>query len=287
MSIKHSFLEFSYRPLRLYKSVLTKASSHKGGRLRVLLYHDIAPTEKEKFSSQLRWLSRFWRFISPMDFSAMLSGELPVTEDSLLLTFDDGFYSNREIAETVLNPMGIKAIFFIISQFSSLSDSSEWRDFVSRNICPGLSLEKVPANWRNMGISDLTYLLETGHTIGAHTASHARLSTTPEERLVEEVVTSANYLEEKLGYKIKHFAYTFGDLESFSPSALKVARSRVDFIHTGLRGFNTTSTPPWAIRRDSIDPKNSLSLVGAFLEGGADPIYRSDLAALESWGDMN
>jgi peptidoglycan/xylan/chitin deacetylase (PgdA/CDA1 family) len=249
-----------------------------------LLYHDIAPTDKEQFSYQLRWLSRFWRFISPKECSAMLSGDLPVEEDSLLLTFDDGFYSNRQIAETVLNPLGIKALFFIISQFSLLSDSAAQRDFISRNIYPNLALENIPAHWKNMDISDLTYLLETGHTIGAHTASHARLSKIPQESLVGEIVSSADILERQLGCKIRHFAYTFGDLDSFSPSALKVARSRFDFIHTGLRGYNTSSTPPWAIRRDSLDPKDTFSLVGAFLEGGADIMYRSDLATFESWG---
>lgn len=287
MSIKHTLLTLSYLPLKLGNSILTKSSGQRVGRLRVLLYHDIAPADIEKFSSQLRWLNRFWRFITPMEFSAMLSGELPVVEDSLLLTFDDGFYSNRQVAETVLNPMGIKAIFFIISQFSLLSDHAEGHDFICRNIYPGLPLENVPAHWQNMGISDLAYLLETGHTIGAHTSSHARLSTTPQERLVEEIVSSADSLEGQLGCKIKHFAYTFGDLESFSPSALNIARSRFGFIHTGLRGFNTPLTPPWAIRRDSIDPKDSFSLVGAFLEGGADIVYRSDLARFESWGGIN
>lgn len=287
MSIKHSLLALAYHPLKLCNSILAKGKGQKSGRLRVLIYHDIAPADKDLFRSQLSWLSRSWRFISPIECSAMLSGELAIDEDSLLLTFDDGFYSNRQIAETVLNPMGIKALFFIISEFSLLSKASDCRDFVSRNICPGLSPENIPPHLRNMSLDDLAYLLDTGHTIGAHTASHARLSKLPQEHLVDEIVLSANSIEKELGIKIKHFAYTFGDLGSFSPAALEVARSRFDFIHTGLRGFNCHLTPSWAIRRDSIDPNNSFPLVGALLEGGVDFLYKPDLEIYESWGDIN
>ena len=42
--------------------------------LRVLTYHDIAPYDYDSFEKQLRWLSRSWKFITPEQFSAMVSG---------------------------------------------------------------------------------------------------------------------------------------------------------------------------------------------------------------------
>lgn len=283
MSLKHRILAVAYQPLKFWNKVLRKMGLIHGRRLRVLLYHDIAPVDEARFAAQLSWLSRSWHFITPNEFSAIISGELPLLEDSLLLTFDDGFASNRRITETVLNPMDIKALFFIVSEFADLSDDADWRSFVARNIHPRLPLENVATHWRNMSWNDLTYLLEAGHSIGAHTAHHARLSELEQGDLTAEIILSADILEQKLGCKIEHFAYTFGDLASFSPEALAVARSRFKFVYTGLRGLNAYGVEPWAIRRDAIAATDSFSLLGALLEGGADRFYAPSLTIYESW----
>ena len=39
-----------------------------------------------------------------------------------------------------------------------------------------ISLNKITDSQRNMNWKDLEYLLDSGHTIGAHTAQHSRLS---------------------------------------------------------------------------------------------------------------
>lgn len=285
MPLKHRLLAAAYHPLRMKNRIMRRLSGNKGGRLRVLLYHDIAPINENQFAAQLRWLSRSWRFISPADFELIISSNFVLDEDSLLLTFDDGLISNRRIVETVLNPLGIKAIFFVVSEFVSILDEAECRSFLAQNIYPGLQLDELPRHWRNLTFDDLSYLVHSGHTIGAHTAHHARLSHIVANGLQKEIVTSANFLEERLSIEIKHFAYTFGDLASFSPAALAVARNRFSFIHTGLRGCNDNGVPPWAIRRDAIADTDSLALVGSLLEGGADCIYKSSLKTYESWGN--
>lgn len=284
MSLKHRLLAAAYQPLKLSNALLRQMGGHQGGRLRVLLYHDITPADEARFATQLRWLSRTWRFITPSSFASMIAGEESVPEDCLLLSFDDGFASNRRIAETVLNPMGIKALFFIVSEFAALSDTADWRGFVAQNIYPSLQPEDVPAHWRNMSWDDLAYLLETGHSIGCHTANHARLSQVASEDLEAEIIGSADVLERRLGIKVEHLAYTFGNLASFSKAALVVARSRFKYIYTGLRGDNASGVPSWAIRRDAIAATDPLSLVGALLEGGADRLYADNLAEYESWG---
>ena len=141
----------------------------------------------------------------------------------------------------------------------------------------------MPVSKQNMSIDDLKFLNNTGHSIGAHTADHTRLSDTLGDGLNREIVDSADYLEQKIGIKIEHFAYTFGDLSSFTPEALAIASHRFKYIHTGLRGDNSLKNPPWAIRRDSLSPTDPLYLLGALLEGGADRFYLSSLNEYESW----
>ena len=287
MSLKHSALALAYHPLRLGNSALRLFGKRPAGRLRVLIFHDIPLREEARFAAHLRWLNQSWKFIDKARFEAMISGEEAVREDSLLLTFDDGFASNRRIAEKVLNPMGIRGLFFVVSSFAALTEKDDWRGFVARNIYPRMRPEDVPEYSRNMTWDDLAYLLETGHAIGGHTASHARLSQLGPENLQTEIVESADILEMRLGVTIDHFAYTFGDLDSFSKEALGIARSRFRFIHTSLRGENAQGVPPWAIRRDAIQPADSYSLVGALLEGGADRLYRDSISTYESWGNRS
>jgi len=58
MSLKHRLLAAAYQPLKQRNALLRLVSGHHGGRLRVLLYHDIAATDEARFAAQLRWLSR-------------------------------------------------------------------------------------------------------------------------------------------------------------------------------------------------------------------------------------
>lgn len=289
MSVRHGLLSFSYKPL-VALNFVRRAFKFNGedGRLRVLLFHDIAPNQYDLFREKIEWLSRRWEFVSPAQFGDMLGGRIPIEGDNLLLTFDDGFYSDRVVAEEILNPMGIRGLFFVVSEFSKLRDKNDQFKFISENFYPPSSGERMPKHlecMKNMSIKDLSYLVGAGHTIGSHTTSHLRLSTiSGEENLVNEIVSGADWLQEQLNVKVDHFSFSFGNLASFSPDALSVARKRFPFIYTGMRGDNSQQVPPWAIRRDTIAIKDTLSLVGAFLEGAADFRYKKSLSVYESWG---
>ena len=287
MAIKHSLLASAYPPLKIYSSLKRTIRGARSARLRVLLYHDIDPSLESSFEAQLRWLSKSWQFVTPQQFTAMMDGTAPVEQDSLLLTFDDGFLSNRGIADRILNPMGIQALFFIVSNFSLLPCNGNWRGFIANNIYPTIKERDIPEHWKNMSIDDLNFLINTGHTIGGHTANHRRLSSIAPSDLGSEIIESADLLELVLKIRIEHFAYTFGDLDSFTPLALEVARSRFKYVHTGMRGDNSCVRNSWGIRRDSLSAKAPHFLVGAFLEGGADRIYSSKLKEYESWGSFH
>jgi peptidoglycan/xylan/chitin deacetylase (PgdA/CDA1 family) len=276
MAFHHHLIEGLYYPLKAVKTLARPLGLVSRNSLRVLTYHDISAEEQAQFVSQLRWLSRSWRFLSPNQFAALISGDEPVGSRNLLLTFDDGFASHRRIAHEVLNPMGISALFFIPSEFVS-GDSSD--EAAQRG---ALHAGKLPAN--NMTWSDVGALLEQGHSIGAHTATHARLSELHSEAELErEIVASADALARRLGVPIEHFAYSFGDIASFSPRALAVARSRFRFIYSGLRGDNARRTSPSTLWRDAVTPRDSLTLLSAYLEGTADFHYAQSRAELASW----
>ena len=284
MSLLHHAFATSYPVLNLFRRFGHLTGYDNSTCLRVLLYHDIAPEEYKDFERQLSWLSRSWTFISPEHFAAVISGEATIQDKSLLLTFDDGFASNLTVTEKILNPMGIQALFFVVSDLVAIEDNEEARQFIVRNVKLGSSMDKLPTYMSNMKWADLEALLEQGHSIGAHTRTHARLSEiSSSDSLADEIVCSANRLENRLGVRMEHFAYTFGDLESFSIQALQVAKERFRYIYSGLRGNNLFGTSSFSIRRDVLSPSDPHALVGAFLEGGADFLYRRSLNKLEDW----
>ncbi|MDI1270368.1 MAG: polysaccharide deacetylase family protein [Polaromonas sp.] len=292
MSLHHHILAAAYYPVRVLKAVGRSVGLVPGNQLRVLLYHDIAPADQANFASQLRWLQRSWNFVSVEQFESMVSGKEPIHGRNLLLTFDDGFTSNRVVAEEVLNPMGIQALFFAVSGLVGITDRLEARRLIAERIYPGTRAEELPAHWGNMGWGDLEALLEQGHAIGCHTGTHARLSGVDSpDGLEREITSSADTLEQRLGVSIDHFSYTFGNLASFSEEALAVARRRFRFIYSGLRGDNAQGGSPFALRRDSAEFQDEFSnytvfpnkLLGAFLEGAADAHYAPSRARLDAW----
>lgn len=289
--LHHRILEAAYTPTKLTKGIGRRLGLGSPHALRALLYHDIAPKDKERFAEQLRWLAGRWTFVSPQRFASMLSGEEPVQGRNLLLTFDDGFASNRVIAEEVLGPLGIRALFFVISDFVDIVDPMAARHFISQSIYPGIRPDLLPAHWRNMGWADLEALLEQGHSVGSHTRTHARLSELDDGDLVQEIVGSGDAIALRLRVPVEHFAYTFGDVASFSRQAMSIARDRYRFIYSGLRGENANGATNFVVHRDASAAQDSNHdykvfsnhLLGTFLEGVADNHYASSSKVLDSW----
>jgi len=285
MSFLHKLLAAAYQPIKCWNDAASSIGRKSSDQLRILLLHDVFPQHFDRLKDLLSWLKSRWQFITPEQFEQMKLGLMPIQGRNLLITFDDGFASNRQVVEQVLDPLSIKALFFIVSEFAGINDINLARAFVSDHICPNSKLGQLPEHINNMTWKDLEFLLKNGHTLGSHTRTHARLSDLAQyNALFSEIISSADVIENKLGIGIKHFAYTFGNIGSFSPEALKMARQRYQFVHTGMRGDNCSS-PLWAIRRDSASLETSFSLVGSFLEGGADILYQRHLLTYESWGD--
>lgn len=284
MSAFRSMLPMVYPLMHLFRLIRRKLVGSKAFELRVLICHDIAPHEFGTFRRQLLDLSRSWKLVSPSQFERIMRGEESLTWDSLLLTFDDGFASNRKVVDQVLRPLNIKAIFFVVTDFIDQHDLHAARKFIFDRLQIGASSDALPEHRRNMSWDDLAYLVEQGHMIGGHTASHERLcSGVSTDVLMREIIDSADRLANTLGTSINHFAYPFGNLQSFSREAMLLAKSRFEFVHSGLRGVNRPGKAFFAIRRDAVSTADSPLLIRALLEGASDFLYRRRGLILERW----
>jgi len=282
MSLAHTFLSMSYLPSQAFKKVMGRWLGVRSKSLRVLLYHDIKRIDEHNFAEQIQWLGDRFQFATPNEFRNFVRGIKEPEKDSLLITFDDGNISNRRVSENILDPLGIKALFFIVTDFVDLASITKPHGRRTKKLSVRTGSDNFSSS-AYMSWSDLTFLLKKGHTIGAHTRTHPRLAHLSKAESFEEIVGSGDRLERKLNVCIEDFAYTFGDLKSLDSESLNTARCRYEFIYTGLRGDNSCKVSPLSIRRDSIKPTDSLALIGSFLSGSADILYWKSLKKYESW----
>ena len=249
--------------------------------------HDIPIDKYEDFKSIILSISKRWNFISALELENYLSGKHKLKGRHVLLTFDDGFHSNRLIADEILDPLEIKALFFVIGQFVDLKNHEDQQKFIKNNLYPKWRGHDYPENlkeMKNMDIEDLKHLVRQGHCIGFHSTSHENLASLAEEsELKKEIIEGALKLERELGQKINHFSFGFGNIDYFSKEALEIAQRQFNYIHTGMRGDNSEDTPVWALRRDTISLSDSNIEISSFLEGTADRRYTKKLKRYESW----
>ena len=292
VSVHHKLLIYMEPIFSFVRKVAIKVGFIGSNRLRVLVLHDIPPNQELALKKQLQELKKKWNIVSPETFEKMILGNEPIQDNNLLITFDDGLISNRIVAEKVLNPLGIKAIFFVVTDFIDIKSVDDAHQFIADNIVPQAKKEEIPMDWYNMQWEDLSALIEQGHTIGSHTKKHTRLSScNNKDELIEELVISAKYIESKLGKKVEHFAFTFGNIKSFNIAAMEVAKSQFSFVYSGVRGNNINNVSPLAIRRDVAAYQLSNNeyrlcddkLLTTFLDGIADLRYINARRKLDSW----
>lgn len=242
--------------------------------LRILLFHDIPFAQRPAFRALVEYLALDHRFVPPSRLGEVLAGEAPHGVE-LLATFDDGFRSNLWAAREVLAPLGIRAVFFVSSDFPDCDVPEAARRFVGERIFGGrMRAEDVPESMAPMTWAELATLREDGHAIGSHSATHVRLSTLTDAAMLEaEIAGSGARISAKLGTLVEHFAYPFGDIESITSPALAVARAQYRWVHSGVRGPNRAGTQPGALRRESFAPTDDPRYVRAVIAGGLDWRY--------------
>ena len=181
----------------------------------ILLYHHVAPPERvppdgadgwgfnhspEAFERQLVELRRrHYRFASLAELVNDLSGGHPVSDDSVAVTFDDGWMDNYEYAFPVLRRLGITATFFVISRH----------------------LRPAAGDPKRMGPAELRHLVREGFTIGAHSRTHPDLTRIAPEAAREEIAGCKADIEQTLGAAVDFFAYPGG---AFNRGIVQLAR---------------------------------------------------------------
>jgi peptidoglycan/xylan/chitin deacetylase (PgdA/CDA1 family) len=173
----------------------------------ILAYHDVSPDPHPafrrysvtalEFERQMRWLAEAGYTALDLDsLREARQGGRSLPSRAVVITFDDGLRTCVEHAVPVLAECGLTAVFYLVADF--VGTTSRWM-----REDPGVDLPLF-------GWDEAHELLEGGHQIGAHTASHPRLTALADDSCRAELAGARERLERELGTPVAHLAYPFG-----------------------------------------------------------------------------
>lgn len=250
--------------------VATKFIPEKKGAV-ALTFHNISAGTDKWLMEALGHIKNKYGFMDPSEFAESM-GKTSVAR--VLLTFDDGFSSNKRVAETALARLNIKALFFITHCFIGLSQNEAFK-FAQEFFYPSRPINERDGSMNAMDWKDVQWLISQGHEIGAHTYLHRKLAELSIEEMVNEIVNAANSTEEKLGRKITKFAYPFGSIDSIDEVVVKIASERFNYAFSNLRGMIDESPSKYIIYRQNVTPGIPMWKLDAIIEGKLDWLHSS------------
>lgn len=218
------------------------------GGMPTLMYHkvgDAPPGSKlgklwvstEDFRRQLTYLrDHGYTAIDFRDWRDAEKGVKPLPDKPVLITFDDGYMNNYELAYPILREFGMKGCVFLV--YETMDKHNGWHDPASE---PWLKM----LTWAQIREMQDSGVIE----FGSHTMRHRNLDAIPLEDAKWELEESKRRLEDKLGREMVGFAYPYG-AGAYNPAVRKLAREagyRFDFsVKQGI------SRLPWDREKEAV-----------------------------------
>jgi peptidoglycan/xylan/chitin deacetylase (PgdA/CDA1 family) len=113
------------------------------GSLRVLMYHKIDLTQQDMLAVSVRQFEEQLKYLQNTNYQYITIKELEnnktIPKKATLLTFDDGYVNNLELAYSILKKYGAKATIFIPTAY--VGRTSSW----DNDAAPILSLAQLQA----------------------------------------------------------------------------------------------------------------------------------------------
>src|SRR3989304_5933989 len=116
--LRYALIKFI--PSWIFRPNIWSNSRRFGNVVRILLFHDISNSQLHIFEELICFIEKNYSFLVPQQFHSFLLDKNKSTGQKFMLSFDDGFLSQVKVVKEILNPKGIKAIFFICPSFIGL-----------------------------------------------------------------------------------------------------------------------------------------------------------------------
>ena len=196
----------------------------------------------EQFRSQLKMLRGSGHTsITVSDYLAYRRGERELPDRPVMLTFDDGYSSNFEIAFPIARDHGFTATVFVVSQM--IGGTNCWDD------------DEIQE--RLLDADEIRHLQTQGFEFQSHTRTHASLVAIDDATALRELHGSRCDLEDLLGKEVEAIAYPWSRYDARVERLAEQAGYRGGVILR--RRLNFDHTPLFALRRIGISHTTSLA----------------------------
>src|SRR2546425_841656 len=215
-------------------------------KLPILLYHKIdriPPGSRypknyvtpEQFAAQLAFLARRgYTSTTFADYLAYRRGERLLPRRAVIITFDDGYRSNRTIALPLLRQYGFGATIFLVTAYVGMTNRWD-ADEIQEPL---------------LDAADVRAMQAAGIDFGSHTATHVRLATLRPVEALRELRTSRERLGALLGKPVSVVGYPYGDYNRETMQFARDAGYEAGVIIR--RRMNTDATDVLELRRIPI-----------------------------------
>jgi peptidoglycan/xylan/chitin deacetylase (PgdA/CDA1 family) len=226
-----------------------------GVRLPVLLYHHVGPqypgtihgltVSAERFEDHVRWLARHgYKGICAADWLRWRNDGKGLPEKPILVTFDDAYEDLAEYALPVLRRYGFSAVVYVVT--GQFGGTNAWDKARGCGTLRLMSADQI-RDWALQGIE-----------FGAHSRTHADLTSLSPRELLEEVAGSGKDLEALLGAKVNSFAYPYGFHNQAVDDCVRGAFDLAFIADDHDEGMNHLQTDPHLLLRTMVQSNDSL-----------------------------
>ena len=169
-----------------------------------------------------------------------------IPNNSIVITFDDGYADNLYNALPILQGLNIPATIFITAGHVGSNKPFYWDENTSPE-----------DRGRPMTIDEAKTLSGARLIeIGGHTISHPKLAKLPENEQFKEIGNGKQIIEEILNIPLISFAFPFGGKDSFDKTTIAlVKKSGFQYacanVHKRVKNISNTYTLPRYVVRNS------------------------------------
>lgn len=209
-------------------------------RVPILVYHNIVDPGVDGgydaklnisaglFESHMRAIKDAgYNTISFEQYHSWLQGGASLPPKPIIISFDDGYYSNYRYAYPVLKKLGMKATIFVIADRR------------------GEALSEYP----HFSWSQAREMYDSGYIdIQSHTYSHRDLTVLDKTELELELHASKHMIESRLGRRCSVVSYPFGAVNDEVIEAARGAGYKLA-CKVGDEGANGLEDDPYALKR--------------------------------------
>ncbi len=254
--------------------------------LPVLMYHHLDQVAgndwvvtPEQFETQMRTISENgWHSVTVDQLIACVDEGAALPEKPVLITFDDGYTSNLEIAAPILEKYGLHGVIFVVG----INAGQQYYAHTGEPLTPPRFALEEAREWIDRGVIELashTYDMHQDASQGwsGHDGVLAKEDESEEEyrqKLTDDMEKERALFREKLGIGFQAFSFPFG---FFNEKADEILKSE------GIRLTVTTNYAPNLIRKGDPD---SLHLLNRYTI--TDRTTPEELLGLLNWkkGDI-